>query len=45
MPINPVQFAHGLCDEFLRYRIAAMASTAPAASTPRCNIFTRMGPP
>jgi ATP-dependent helicase YprA (DUF1998 family) len=29
MPINPVQFAHGVCDEFLRYLFSAFPLTDP----------------
>src|SRR5439155_12148658 len=29
MPINPVQFAHGVCDEFLRYLFSAFPLSDP----------------
>lgn len=29
MPINPVQFAHGECDEFLRYLFSALPLSVP----------------
>jgi hypothetical protein len=29
MPINPVQFAHNVCDEFLRYIFSAFPITDP----------------
>ena len=29
MPINPVQFAHSVCDEFLRYIFSAFPITDP----------------
>ena len=29
MPINPVQFAHGGCDEFLRYLFSALPLSDP----------------
>src|SRR2546421_12916131 len=29
MPINPVQFAHGVCDEFLRYIFSAFPLSDP----------------
>jgi len=29
MPINPVQFAHGICDEFLRYLFSAFPLSDP----------------
>src|SRR3954471_6813503 len=29
MPINPVQFAHGVCDEFLRYSFSAFPLSDP----------------
>jgi len=29
MPLNPVQFAHGVCDEFLRYLFSAFPLSDP----------------
>ena len=29
MPINPVHFAHGVCDEFLRYLFSAFPLSDP----------------
>ena len=33
MPINPVQFAHSICDEFLRYIFSAFPITDPNLAT------------
>ena len=33
MPINPVQFAHGVCDEFLRYIFSAFPLSDPELAT------------
>src|SRR5271166_3007141 len=33
MPINPVQFAHSVCDEFLRYIFSAFPITDPDLAT------------
>ncbi len=33
MPINPVQFAHSICDEFLRYIFSAFPITDPDLAT------------
>jgi hypothetical protein len=33
MPINPVQFAHNICDEFLRYIFSAFPITDPDLAT------------
>ena len=30
MPINPMQFTHGVCDEFLRYLFSAFPLALPA---------------
>ena len=47
MPINPVQFAHSVCDEFLRYLFSAFPLSDPelaviVAAMQGDHLFTRL---
>ena len=41
MPINPVQFAHSVCDEFLRYLFSAFPLADPELAKQARNLLER----
>ena len=41
MPINPVQFAHSVCDEFLRYLFSAFPLSDPELAQQARNLLER----